>query len=319
MAAIQRVDTATVSPQQRLSYWNNCVGSIYTGMSVDSSVSNFCADLLYVDVGRIGVMRARADESVIRRANHGSSVSGEKDTVLIHLQNQGTSLNRQAGSEALLGVGDITVCENRSAYMIKPSHASDIFALELPYQLAREFIPEVAGHIMQRVAGCSLQGRLLFNMLHTIYRECASLQHDDMEFDSLETVLLELLGQVLNAPREHSPSLDARKGELLRQRLKTIVQQHLSNTEFATDVLANEAGLSVRRVQALFADWGTTPSLYIRAQRLSWAAERLQFEPEQSIARIAFDAGFNDAAYFSRCFRQCYGATPKDYRAKLAV
>ena len=33
-----------------------------------------------------------------------------------------------------------------------------------------------------------------------------------------------------------------------------------------------------------------------------------------SITALAFDLGFNDSAYFSRCFRQRFGTTPSGYR-----
>ena len=37
--------------------------------------------------------------------------------------------------------------------------------------------------------------------------------------------------------------------------------------------------------------------------------------PATSVTEIAFDLGFNDSAYFARCFRQHYGKTPSAYRA----
>ena len=50
------------------------------------------------------------------------------------------------------------------------------------------------------------------------------------------------------------------------------------------------------------------------SSRLESAAERLRAQPELSITEVAFDYGFNDSAYFSRCFRHRFGARPRDWR-----
>ncbi len=315
MSTIQRVNTSNVVPSKRLSYWNDKVTSIYTGMSIDSSVGDFSANMLKVNVGRISVMRARSDESIVRR-NSFSTVPHEGEGIKLHLQNQGASVNRQAGREALLRVGELTVCENRSSYRIEPSRSCDMFALELPYELAKAHIPDVFGQVMQRISACTLHGRLLFNMLHTIHDECAATQEDEIEFDNLEVVLLELLKSVLSGPSEVAGGMEHRKNRQLEERLKAIVQRHLTDAGLNTELLANEAGMSTRRVQLLFAELGTTPTIYIRDQRLRRAAERLQFEPDTPVTGIAHDVGFSDSAYFTRCFRQRYGESPKRYRTR---
>ncbi len=319
MASILRANTATVAPQQRLDYWNNHVASLYAGMSVDSAASNFSAHLLHVNVGRIGVMRAFSDHSIVRRNTSSTPVSGDQDILKIHLQNRGTSINRQGQREAWLQVGDLTVCENRSSYMIEPSAESDMFALELPRDLAKQYFPDISARIMQRVTAFSLHSRLLFNLLNTIYQECQPGYCEDIDLDTLEPVLLELLKPVLSNPHDGDIDMDSRKTRGLLKRLKTLVQQHLQNVDLGTELLASEAGVSERKVQALFAELGTTPTFYIRDQRLDWAAERLRYDLDQPVTRIAHSAGFNDSAYFSRCFRLRYGETPKRYRTGLAT
>jgi AraC-like DNA-binding protein len=38
--------------------------------------------------------------------------------------------------------------------------------------------------------------------------------------------------------------------------------------------------------------------------------------PGASITEVAFELGFNDSAYFARCFRQQFGVPPRDWRRK---
>ena len=81
-------------------------------------------------------------------------------------------------------------------------------------------------------------------------------------------------------------------------------------------MLADELGISPRSVQSLFAQRATTPSAYILRRRLDRAAELLSGDPARSITDIAFDLGFNDSAYFTRCFRQQFGAPPSAWRTR---
>jgi len=58
----------------------------------------------------------------------------------------------------------------------------------------------------------------------------------------------------------------------------------------------------------------TTASAFILEQRLKRAAERLRAERGRtSITQIAYDCGFSDSAYFSRCFHKLYGVSPRAY------
>jgi len=61
---------------------------------------------------------------------------------------------------------------------------------------------------------------------------------------------------------------------------------------------------------------GTTPSAYIMERRLRRAADWLTASPGASITEVAFELGFNDSAYFARCFRQQFGVPPRDWRRK---
>jgi AraC-like DNA-binding protein/quercetin dioxygenase-like cupin family protein len=60
---------------------------------------------------------------------------------------------------------------------------------------------------------------------------------------------------------------------------------------------------------------GTTPSEYLNALRLDWAAARLAGSSDKILA-IALDAGFNEAGYFYRRFKERFGLPPKQYRER---
>jgi len=71
-----------------------------------------------------------------------------------------------------------------------------------------------------------------------------------------------------------------------------------------------------RYLQKLFERGGGTFSTFLLSQRLA-RARRLLTDPKFSshqVSSIAYDVGFGDLSYFNRCFRQRYGATPRDIR-----
>ncbi len=312
MSSILHIDTNNVNPSQRLAYWNDHVGSIYGGMSVDSKVDSFSARLVYADVGKVGFMRACSSHSLVNRSgdNH------QAETVLVHLQARGESVNCQGNRWVHLKPGDFTICENRSRYTIEPSGNSDIIALEIPLELARHYIPDIGNRIIYHYSCHSLAGRLLFGMLQSIQSEVEQgAGSDALNLAALEPALLDLLVPLVSSP-ETSADVASRRGRSGHQlaKLKMLVQQYLAEENLGGEMLAGLIGLSERRVQVLFASEGTTPVVFIRNARLAWAAERLRHEQGCSITTIAHDAGFSDSTYFARCFRKRYGCSPRTYR-----
>lgn len=80
------------------------------------------------------------------------------------------------------------------------------------------------------------------------------------------------------------------------------------------DAWAERAGLSLRQLQRLLADWvGVSPKWILARYRLHEALHRLQQQPAPRLADLAADAGYADAAHFSRSFRSVLGVSPQQY------
>jgi AraC-like DNA-binding protein len=83
---------------------------------------------------------------------------------------------------------------------------------------------------------------------------------------------------------------------------------------WTVDKLADESGLS----RSAFADrftriMGESPMRYLAQQRLQAAATRLESSPD-SIARIAFEVGYESEAAFNRAFKRAFGSPPATWR-----
>lgn len=80
--------------------------------------------------------------------------------------------------------------------------------------------------------------------------------------------------------------------------------------------LAKQSGLSLSRFSHLFCEqMGCAPLAYFDGLRMDRARDLLACTA-LPIAEIATEVGYGDPFYFSRRFKQKYGASPRDYRAR---
>jgi len=88
---------------------------------------------------------------------------------------------------------------------------------------------------------------------------------------------------------------------------------------WTTEDLAAEVGLSRSAFASRFTDLiGDPPMRYLAKWRMQLAARRLSDTPDP-IARIAFDAGYESEAAFSRAFKRAFGMPPATWRKAPAA
>lgn len=93
-----------------------------------------------------------------------------------------------------------------------------------------------------------------------------------------------------------------------------VISRHLSNADFNQSDFISEMGMS----RTLLTDkikklTGFTPNALILEIRLKTAYSTIMSAQDKlRISDVAYSVGFNDAKYFSTCFRKKYGMTPKE-------
>lgn len=101
---------------------------------------------------------------------------------------------------------------------------------------------------------------------------------------------------------------------LFLENLVEALEELASEMDFDVYQLCQIMGMSRsslhRKIRAS-ADRST--SIFIREFRLR-KAQKLVLETEMPIKTIAFEVGFKDLAYFSKCFKLLYGVSPKKMR-----
>ncbi|MDN3583854.1 hybrid sensor histidine kinase/response regulator transcription factor [Mucilaginibacter flavus] len=95
------------------------------------------------------------------------------------------------------------------------------------------------------------------------------------------------------------------------------IEQNITKSNFSVEELSRHLALSrVSLYRKLLTLTGKTPVDCIRTIRLKRAVQLLE-KSKLSIANVAYEVGFNNAAYFAKVFREEYGMLPSEYIAEL--
>lgn len=97
------------------------------------------------------------------------------------------------------------------------------------------------------------------------------------------------------------------------QQVVGLLERNIDNPDFDIDSFSRNIGVSssqlYRKIKSIT---GLSPNEFIRTYRLKKAAH-LIMESNLNISEIAYKVGFNDALYFSKCFKKQFGTTPSTY------
>ena len=95
--------------------------------------------------------------------------------------------------------------------------------------------------------------------------------------------------------------------------MKEVILNRLSDEQLSVDSLAREIGWSraqfYRKITALT---GQTVNDLIQGFRLQKAAQLLG-QQWGSVSQVAYEVGFSNPSYFSKCFKEQYGVLPSEY------
>lgn len=103
------------------------------------------------------------------------------------------------------------------------------------------------------------------------------------------------------------------KDDAFFMKITRCIMDHLSETEFSADTIAEEVGMSktslYKKVKAIT---GLTPHGLIKQYRLKKAADLLK-NSNMSVSAVIYETGFNSRSYFYKSFNEVYHCHPKDF------
>lgn len=100
------------------------------------------------------------------------------------------------------------------------------------------------------------------------------------------------------------------------QEFNLLVEQHFRK-QHAVQFYAEMLAKSSKTLSNLFSVYNDKSPLQVIHNRIMWQAKRLMHYTDKSVKEIAHELGFDDAAHFSRFFKNLTGMNPTSFKSSL--
>ena len=213
-----------------------------------------------------------------------------------------------------LGVGDIGLIDGAKPSTRQSENGAQCLSIYLPRQ-------SVISHLGFEPRAClcgpgeTLAARVLRQLvLDSIENESTAARSSA----HMQLALYDLLGAVF-APSDPWPG--SRHSDKLFARIRRVISDGFVDPNFGPNEVAAETGISLRYLQKLFTERGSTCSELIFSLRLDHAARlvrrRASLGTNLPLGEIAYACGFRDYTHFARKFRRRFGHAPGVHSGEL--
>jgi len=314
-----RFSTTSLPLGRRLHAWHEFVHATFVDVQVQPDEGDgfqASADFGEVDGLRLGLIRSRRSLVEHRRAGH----LGEP-CFMLHLQEQGVCRHQQGRQETELRPGEFSLSDVGRPYRIETCDDTAMLIVALPARALEARVPGVHDLVCQPVRRDLRASAVLAAMLRSVMAQGAlphADQHDVPAEAPLDGLMLDFVAAALQPLRPRASSSDSQHRR--RQRVEAYIEARLSDAQLGLCSIARELGMSPRQLQRVFAEQGTTLTLYLLERRLLLARQRLRAAGVHArVTQVALDCGFGDASYFGQAFRRRFGCTPSQMRSASSV
>ncbi|MDZ4392822.1 AraC family transcriptional regulator [Cypionkella sp.] len=309
------ITTKGVDLAARSRHWHEAIGQAYFPLDLSfRRPEAFDGELTMWQLGEVSLSRLTSDALMYRRLPKHLQIQGPEE-FLVTLPAKSELLFAQGGREVRANPGAFFIERSHEPYEFSHAEPADLWVMKLSLAM-------LGGRVRAPDRFCSLQfdatngaNGLFVDMVHLIPQ-----RYDAMTEEARSMVgrqLADLLALALQSDERvlSSGGSTVRMAHLAR--IESFVRRHIDNPDLGPDEVAAGCGVSVRYLHELLRDTNQTLGSWIRDQRLAAAREDLgNPRDKRAIGEIAYARGFADQAQFSRAFRQRYGITPKEARAR---
>lgn len=266
-----------------------------------------------VDLGHLTVTDVGSDP--VRVVRTPKMLAGPQDDYfMLSIAQEVSAVNTTVESRLLRG--DAVLLDSTVPFQLRADGHAHHLVLTLPRADVRQVMPIDKERIGRRIGAENPVLAVLQAAVREIY--AGEDRFDPRLLPELGHTLRELTLSVLRSA-EHADqagvnALLGHRAQLLR--MQGFIQDHLAEPDLSAKTLAAAFGVSVRYVEIVFRESGTSPARHIREVRME-TARRLLADPRQqqrTIEAIARSIGIESPTVFTRMFRQFHDITPREYR-----
>jgi AraC-like DNA-binding protein len=301
-----------------LAAWRDAIQQLFPGFDPQPNGDDvFVGDYSRRSVGQLGLTEMGAGRYVMTHRRLDQRAATKPGCCLI-IQIEGQALMSQAGRQALLSPGDLTLIDGTRAADFVYHQRYRQLAVQLPHRaVTRRFGSDIP--TARLLPGANTVPSMVREMTLALYRGADTLP--GQQGRPLADTLIDLLGMALD---QSETTVNAIQGDRLDDQIaaiKLFVQNNLSDPLLDPSAIAVAHNMSLRQLHRLFSQTQSSVGEWILRCRLErcyadLADPRLKHRP---IGDIALNWGFNSFSHFSRTFKDCYGLTPRDYRTSVVA
>lgn len=307
--------TAVADPRHELDQWEDEVRRTCGTVQLVGERHQFGRGI--IDTGMFGGVRVsmiKADPHTVIR--HDKVASNEGGYMYVATPLSGRARLCQDGAEVYVGAGDVVAFDSSRSYTLTMPEPFAMVAVRTSHKdlsVAPEQTRTVTASPWSGGFGVGALAGQTFAALG-----CHLNELDEAAREPLGATVSGLITTLFSGRLSSSEDDPSAARQLLVLRICSFAKKHLGDSSLCPAMLARRYHISLRYLQILFAEQGTSPAKWIRDQRL----DKLRIDlgdpryDQLTVAAIGIRWGLADASQVSRLFRMKYGLSPRDYRRR---
>ena len=309
--------TEYATDKEQLEYWIDliCDEFVHLDCFADKN-GHFNGRLCGWNLDDIRISEVSAAPQHVIRSKKQIAKSTERE-FLLSLQMECTGIVSQDGRVARLQPGDFALYDSTRPYFLHFDRPFRQIVLQVPYNSLTEQFLRPENITARRISAQTAVGALASQFIQSVACQADALSPQQRRLINQHVIeLLVLAMSSMSSLRKPDDRSLARTAML--DRIKQYIESNICDPQLSPALVAKHHHISERYQRMLFASSGTTISRFILEKRLERCREALGDLKlrDYSISQIAFNYGFNDAANFSRRFKDRYGTAPRGYRER---
>jgi AraC-like DNA-binding protein len=307
------LSTDNIPQRERFSYWREAVAGIgIPGERDRAPETGFDGRLAVTSGGNLTRFRFSSSKyRVCRRLRQLTRHDGA-DRIWLYRDIGGGSWHDDNGRQFVTRPGEVIIGDPALPLATEALDHYDHEIWHFPRTLLDPHLPAAQHPHMLRLSGRGGTNGIVLSYLEALSGTLDSL--DDTEATRIADNFCRLLAVVCGSGAgEHQDAIrDARLAEA-----KSYVRLHLADHDLTPETAAGALKMSVRQLHIIFEPTGTSFARYVLQLRLEECRAALMNPAgERSVTDIALAWGFNSLSTFYRAFRQAFGTTPTELRAR---
>ena len=306
--------THTLRPREQRDAWGDQLAAMCGRQaSLRFGDDDFAASIRMHDVGGISIGRLSHNAREIAHDKR-PKMEAQCGHMMLILQLSGRTVIAQGGTETEIGARELAIIDTRRPFVSRFGGATHQLAAYIPAAELTACHAASAFARPRRWGGLAGVAGLTRSTLLFIARSAERLEHDDA--DCARQSLIGLVHHLIDQDRvgRIPPAAPVQPDH----RVRSFIDAHLADPDLTPARIAAACGISLRRLHRAFADTPWSVCGWVRHRRLEQCRRTLldPMHDRLTITQIAFRWGFNDAAHFSRSFRDAYNQSPRDVRRR---